>query len=630
MAQSPINASKIPVPDLDAALLSVDAGFLSTDAGDVRSAGADVKSSWAGLSGVYSAPEDAQLFAVMDHVATVTDSFATDVQTVARALQDFATEAGPLAATLASTKSSAAAFAKKVSGDDKWDHDGDLVKQNNDYVHTVNTTVVAFQAAERKAANTIEKLIGGHTWHAADPNATTQDKYAYGYDSIPDNAKTPWGADVQKKDGCLKSTVKGVGHFFVGIGAGAWGLVKGVGLLAWDATGLGGWDKFKQAWEGIAFLGTLVMGPVGWAEGAAMFGPKGYLDRLTAMGKGFIDYDEWKTDPGKAAGETVFNVLTVAIPGADVVGGIADGAKGAELAADASRAADAAEDASTAGKVLNAAKAGAKAFTKYTDPFTYVGKLPKVLDIANGLKTKFTDLTGLGKTTDLNKTMDGWTHEPHTNDHPNTGTSGDHNTTDHGGTDHGGTDHGGTDSHDATDHNGTGDHGGSPSIPKGLKHQDFETAHGYGSGDVHTMKPGDHPVDFGTKKPGDLGRYGEELTRQDLENRGYTLVAERVQIKIPGSGKYFIPDFVARSPDGQVVLVESKMGAGAHFTPNQLEGYGAYAHSDAPLQARSARVNQYLSDVGARGPVSGVEVYRWNTEITPTQRLLDQTGISTR
>lgn len=51
------------------------------------------------------------------------------------------------------------------------------------------------------------------------------------------------------------------------------------------------------------------------------------------------------------------------------------------------------------------------------------------------------------------------------------------------------------------------------------------------------------------------------------------IIAEQAQIKLPG-GSWFKPDFIAYDPQtSSVVLVESKMGPGARFTPNQLEGY---------------------------------------------------------
>jgi hypothetical protein len=470
VAQSPIDASQIPVPDLDAGVLSVDAGFLSSDAGALRSAGADVRSSWAGLAGVYHAPEAADLLSVMDPVATSTDSFASDAQKVASILQTFAEEAGPLAATLASTQSQATAFAQKISGNDKWDHSSSLVNENNAMVHAVNTTICAYQAAERKAANAIEALIGGQQWHVANPNSNAKDPYAYGYSSIPDNAKTPWGADVSKKSGCLSSTLHGVGQFFVGVGEGAWGMVKGLGTLAWDAVGGGGWAKFKQAWQGIAFLGTLVI-PGGNLAGMAIWGPKGYSDRLIAMGKGLIDWDDWKSDPGKAAGESAFNILTLAIPGADGASAAGDGAKAAELAADAG---DAASTASKVSKVVDLTKTGLQTFAKYTDPFTYVGKLPKVLDLANSLKIKFPDFAGGGDAgSNLDHTMGGWDHAgTHTDPAPGISDHTPEPAFSHAGT--------------HTDTPGTIDHPGMTDHPVGTGH----------SGEPPTNAAGDHRPEY--------------------------------------------------------------------------------------------------------------------------------------
>ena len=410
MAQQPIDASAIPIPSLDASALSAGAGCLRGDGGRIRQTGADVRSSWAGLAGVYRAPEDAQLFAVMDPVAIGTDSFASDVERVASILESFAAEAGPLAATLVNAQSEAYAFAAKIAGNGKWDHDGGLVKQNNALVHTVNTTLVAYQAAERRAANAIEALMGGHTWHVIDPKTgSPKDPYAYGYTSIPDNAKTPWGADVQKKDGCFKSALTDVGHFAEGVGEGLWGMVKGVGTLVWDATGAGGWDKFKQAWEGLAFLSTLITPGFGPLAGMAIWGPKGYAQRVEAMGKGLVDWNEWKTDPAKAAGNVTATVATLFIPGAGEVGAVADGAKGAELAADAGKAAEVASD---AGKLSKAADLGMTGLRVVSDPLGFALKgLPKVIDLANTFKIKLAGLdTVVGHDGSLiDHEMGGWT-----------------------------------------------------------------------------------------------------------------------------------------------------------------------------------------------------------------------------
>jgi hypothetical protein len=58
---------------------------------------------------------------------------------------------------------------------------------------------------------------------------------------------------------------------------------------------------------------------------------------------------------------------------------------------------------------------------------------------------------------------------------------------------------------------------------------------------------------------------------------------------------------------------------------NQLTGYQAYANH-VPLEARSPARAEELEQLTRNQPVSSVEVYRWNTEIKPTDHLLQQIG----
>ncbi len=246
--------------------------------------------------------------------------------------------------------------------------------ENNAYIHTVNTTVVAFQAAERKTANAIEALVGGQQWHViTDPN--DKSNTGFGYASIPDDAKTPWGADVEKKGGCLKETMKAGWHFAEGFGEGAWGAVKGIGAL----TGIEGWDAFKASWKGMENL-ALVVVPV---AGVAVWGTKGYAQHATALGKGLTDWDEWKKNPAKALGNVTFSVLTVAVPGAGEAGVAGKAGEVAEISGDAAKA-------SKLAIAADVGKTGMQTFTKLTDPFHYAAQLPKVADFATGL-----DLTSI-------------------------------------------------------------------------------------------------------------------------------------------------------------------------------------------------------------------------------------------
>ncbi|MGC7101379.1 polymorphic toxin-type HINT domain-containing protein [Amycolatopsis lurida] len=90
---------------------------------------------------------------------------------------------------------------------------------------------------------------------------------------------------------------------------------------------------------------------------------------------------------------------------------------------------------------------------------------------------------------------------------------------------------------------------------------------------------GECPV---TGKP--HGRMGEDSTEQRLRNAGYTDIASEVMFRTTG-GVRFRADFVARDPQGNVVVVESKTGKRAKLTANQRIGYpslhqnGAYVRS---------------------------------------------------
>ncbi len=200
-----------------------------------------------------------------------------------------------------------------------------------------------------------------------------------------------------------------------------------------------------------------------------------------------------------------------------------------------------------------------------------------------------------------------------------------------------------TTNRDGDDGGAQGDHGGdsAPSgdngvdsnavphghndVPSGQAYQTWENlTHGYGP-DTHHLDPQHPKVDLGNNSS-NLGKYGERLTEQDLVDRGYTIVAREPQIQLP-SGKYFKPDFLAYDPQTQsLILVESKMGSGAKFTPNQLEGYNHYAQGQHDLVGRSIVTDKaldralQLNQVNTR-KVGSVEVYRWNTDVVPDQTL---------
>ncbi|WP_431968242.1 hypothetical protein [Nocardia sp. bgisy134] len=123
----------------------------------------------------------------------------------------------------------------------------------------------------------------------------------------------------------------------------------------------------------------------------------------------------------------------------------------------------------------------------------------------------------------------------------------------------------------------------------------------------------------GRESSGAKGFVGDALTRAKLELDGYEIIAtgNEVNIIAPGVGKDgFKPDFIARTPDGKLVFVESK-GWNADYQPNQRPGYTHYQSGDQRLQfePKNVELRKRLEDAGFDPDdvvVDRVETIRWN------------------
>ncbi|WP_073774300.1 hypothetical protein [Streptomyces sp. MJM1172] len=96
--EQPINPCTIPQFTGDLEALEKDRASLTSAAGTFRDAGANVDSEFQGLSAFYSAPEAAQLFATTNPVRTDSDFFADQLDSAAKALGEYVTEARPIVA----------------------------------------------------------------------------------------------------------------------------------------------------------------------------------------------------------------------------------------------------------------------------------------------------------------------------------------------------------------------------------------------------------------------------------------------------------------------------------------------------------------------------------------------------
>ncbi|MFJ2817074.1 MULTISPECIES: hypothetical protein [unclassified Streptomyces] len=388
-----IDPSGIPHFIGDLATLDTDVMLLTADAGQFRASGSDVHTEFQGLSAFYEAPEAEQLFATTLPVRQKSDAFADDLEKVTAALSDYSLEVQPLAEKLNALKADATTFVNSVTGDDDWRKDQDKVDHNNDLWHDVNHTVAAFQAAERTAYNKVMALIGG-TNLTADDGSHGKNMYGYSADDLDHAGQTPWGTAVEREyEGWAW-----LAHQSKQVWDGIWqdgviGTVHGLGTLF----GSDGWDAAGEAWENLAKLGvasTLTTATMGawWLTPDDRL-PSWLRDSRTVYKqtvKGFVAYDQWKTNPARAAGAFGFNVLTVV--GTEGVGSAASGA---------GKAGTAARALSVAGKVGRA-----------IDPMTYIGKAGKFAFAKVG--DTFTTLKNLhtGTYTDLANLGDRYTEHP--------------------------------------------------------------------------------------------------------------------------------------------------------------------------------------------------------------------------
>jgi hypothetical protein len=308
-----IDPGAIPEFTGDLAQLECDARALTKNAHAVRTIGRGVDHEFAGLSAYYHAPEAEQLFAATRPVRDRADGFATELEAVSRALDDYAAEVRPIVKRLERLKTDAATFVADCGDGDDWTYDGDKIQHNSDLMHDVDAAVAAFWDAERRAANKITGLVHGTHW-VADDGSHKKGMYGYAANALDHAEKTPWGSVEAQKHHWYD-----VGHWlksFVWDGFvvdGVWATVRGLGSLA----GADGWDAVKKSWTGLGKLAigigpgpiwtaTLLATPDRMLPGALRSGEHAAVD----TGKAFVAWDEWGKNPCRAAGAVTFNALT--------------------------------------------------------------------------------------------------------------------------------------------------------------------------------------------------------------------------------------------------------------------------------------------------------------------------------
>ncbi|MGW3058014.1 EndoU domain-containing protein [Streptomyces goshikiensis] len=371
-----IDLGKIPTFTGNLETLEKHATSLKTTASGIRGTGRDVHHAFQALDPVYDAPEQEELLNSTTPVRDKADEFAKKLESVSGALTSFASTARPLVNKMKQLREDAEKFVADNKDDDDWQQDQGKIDENARLVREVGTTWVAFQGAERDAANKITSLVGG-THFVVDDGSHKAGMYGFKESDVKDAKETPWGTVDEREYTGLRAawewTKDNVGGalkgFFVD---GVLGTLKGLGSMV----NVFDWDKFKKTWSGIgdvlAGVSGYIITPYDWVFDKT-FGPQDHTDRerqkaaLRNFGKSLVAWDEWGKDPSRAVGTVLFNALTIGSGSLLKLGRAGKLGVGAEAA-------------------TMLGKAGA-----LVDPMTYLGKATsvgklKVGDFMEGLK----------------------------------------------------------------------------------------------------------------------------------------------------------------------------------------------------------------------------------------------------
>lgn len=410
----PIDYTAIPGEKIDPDAIETNAATVSTISGQVSEHGSNVQFKWQGMAGVYEAPESPTLLGLMAPVSSQATQVSDNLAEVSAALTAFAADVRPIKAELDSLRAQAKTFVDSIQGGvrvqeinpawtaaqspyggatatptyqgswgssttsststampDKyrtvtkeWHEVQEYVDRNNELLSAVNAQQVKLWEAERACANRIRALYGAQPLHAA---TSEDDALGYGLSEIPEGTEMPWGAEVERTEGCGEATAKFVFKDFLWEGiavGGVWGTITGLGTLVLGYNPETGdffsGDAYGAAWGNLGMLlfagaaNTGVLAPIFQSDtlmqtmGMGGFLPQEVRDfkkqadeAAVNTGKALIAWDKWQDDPGTALGESVFNVGTALIPvGGAAVAGVKTASTAASVVSKIAKVAD--------------------------------------------------------------------------------------------------------------------------------------------------------------------------------------------------------------------------------------------------------------------------------------------------
>lgn len=381
-----ISAKDIPHFTGDLERLEQHASGLRAHAGALRQAGSVAHSKFQGLGAFYHAPEAERLFASTAPVRDRSDLFASKVETVAGALDDYVAAVRPIIARLDHLRTRVVDFAaslKTDSGeiDDEWTQDQDKIDQHAALWSEVGRAQADFTAAETAASNKITALVDGTQYVPQGYEGTLVPRGAqvYGYtaDALKHADKLPWGTPE-----ALTYDTFDLSHHVEEAGVGFTDAAVGTVTGLVDLVSIGPDGDAARKGLGMTFLGleSYLFDPLNkqdspWKKQVAEGRPY-----TKAFAKSLVAWDEWQDNKGKAAGTVIFNGMTLASGPLAVVSKLAKGGAVAKTAGTIAKVGEAIDPLSATVKAVGATTRA----------------VPKIADVTARARAGFGNAPGTG------------------------------------------------------------------------------------------------------------------------------------------------------------------------------------------------------------------------------------------
>lgn len=295
---------------------------------------------WSALQspGTYSAPGQDIVYSAMVPVTTAADGLLEAAEEAAAAVNTYADEAAEIKTRYRhGTKIEAQSFLQEIAYDPEWNSKHRLTEKQDSILGALSNLAMELEASQRSCANALGRIWGGKTYGASDENGeTAPGQTAYGltgdaYEAAGEANLLAWGNNAEwNYTGIPQGTM--LQGMLMGFGDGVEDTVAFAGSMAF----LRGIENGKTAWRGIFELGILsvqAIQPNVLGDGAR--------NRLKEMGKDAIGLELWETDPARAGGRNIFDVVTIVIPGGVVAKAIKIGHLGPGVRGPAGGKADA-------------------------------------------------------------------------------------------------------------------------------------------------------------------------------------------------------------------------------------------------------------------------------------------------